>query len=479
MQITRKRRTKISLKKNWWLTAFISLFLLIPGCRQTSSQQPLEPSGQEINNSFEIIKNLGLQQEKAYDFLQAITAVGGRLTGSPEASRAVDVATNLMTSLGLDRVETEPVTVRRWVRGEREQALVKSQKIGQQSLNICVLGNSRGTPADGLEVGVVEIGSLEELAAFKDQITGRIVFFNTPMDRTTVEPFAAYRQAAQFRVHGASEAARYGAAAAVIRSSTFRLDDNPHTGLMEYEPKWPAIPAAAISTAGAENLHRWLQQDPELKLWIRMNCRQEEPVVSANVIGQLTGLEKPEEILLVGGHLDSWDLSPGAHDDAAGCAVALEVLRLIKEAGLKPKRTIRAVLFMDEEFGGSGGKAYAASRTRQGEKHLLAIEQDRGGFAPLGLAFSQEKLSIKLQPLFEEYLRPLGINWIRTGGGGVDIAPLREQGTVLGTLIPEAQRYFDYHHSSLDVPEAVNPRELELQAVILAMVVYYLAQEGV
>lgn len=478
MKITRKGRIKISLKKNWCLLVMISL-LIIPGCRQTRSPQPEETALQEIKNIFEIIKNLGLQQEKAYDFLLDITAVGGRLTGSPAADRAVEVAINLMNSIGLDRVETEPVTVRRWVRGEIEQALVKSQKIGQQSLNICALGNSLGTPADGLEARVVEISSLEELAAFKDRIPGRIVFFNTPMDRTTVEPFAAYSRAAQFRVHGAAEAARYGAVAAVVRSSTFRQDDNPHTGLMEYDQKWPAIPAAAISTVGAENLHRWLQQDPELKLWIRMNCRKGETVVTANVIGQLTGLEKPEEIILVGGHLDSWDLSPGAHDDAAGCAVALEVLRLIKEAGLKPKRTIRAVLFMDEEFGGTGGQAYAASRARQGEKHLLAIEQDRGGFAPVGLAFSREDLSIKLQPLFEEYLGPLGINWIRTGGGGVDIAFLREQGTVLGTLIPEAQRYFDYHHSSLDVPEAVNPRELELQAVILALVVYYLAQEGV
>ncbi|MGQ9801597.1 MAG: M20/M25/M40 family metallo-hydrolase [Candidatus Saccharicenans sp.] len=470
-------RSKIVPIRNWWLAAVLSL-ILIPGCRQSSSPQPAGTFGPELKNSLEIIKNLGLRQEKAHDFLQAICAVGGRLTGSPEAARAVEIAADLMTALGLDRVMTEPVTVRRWVRGEREQALVRSQKFGPQSLNLCALGNSLGTPAEGLEAGVVEISSLEELAAKKDRIAGRIVFFNTPMDRTMVEPFAAYGRAAQFRVHGATEAAKYGAVAVLVRSTTFRLDDNPHTGLMEYDPGWPAIPAAAVSTVGAEKLHLWLQQDPELKLWLRLSCRQEEPVVSANVIGQLTGLEKPEEIILVGGHLDSWDLSPGAHDDAAGCAVALEVLRLIKEAGLKPKRTIRAVLFMDEEFGGSGGRAYAASGARKGEKHLLAIEQDRGGFAPLGLAFSREDLAVKLQPL-EEYLRPLGINWIRTGGGGVDIAPLREQGTVLGALIPEAQRYFDYHHCALDVPEAVHPRELELQAVILAMVVYYLAQEGV
>lgn len=470
-------RSEIGLKKNWWLGAILSL-LLIPGCQQTKSPPSAQLTVQELKNSFENIKNLGLQEERAYDFLQAITAVGGRLTGSPEAARAVEIATGLMTTLGLDRVETEPVEVRRWVRGEKEQALVKSQKFGTQGLNICALGNSRGTPPDGLEAGVVEISSLEELATRKDQIAGRIVFFNTPMDRTTVEPFAAYSRAAQYRVRGASEAAKYGAVAVVVRSNTFRQDDNPHTGLMEYDPRWPDIPAAAVSTLGAEKLQHWLQHDPELRLWVKMNCRQEEPVWSANLSGQLTGVEKPEEIILVGGHLDSWDLGSGAHDDAAGCAVALEVLRLIKEAGLKPKRTIRAVLFMDEEFGGSGGRAYAASGARKGEKHLLAIEQDRGGFAPLGLAFSREDLAVKLQPV-EDYLRPLGVNWVRTGGGGVDIAPLRERGTVLGALVPEAQRYFDYHHCALDVPEAVHPRELELQAVILAIVVYYLAQEGV
>ncbi|MGB9905869.1 MAG: M20/M25/M40 family metallo-hydrolase [Candidatus Saccharicenans sp.] len=470
-------KSQIGLKKNWWLVAILGL-LLIPGCRPTDPPQKAPTSVSDLENSFETIKNMGLQQERAQEFLKAIAAVGGRLTGSPEASRAVEIATKLMTTLGLDRVTTEPVEVGRWVRGEKEQALVKSQQFGWQSLNICALGNSQGTPADGLEAGVVEISSLEELATRKDRVAGRIVFYNTPMDRTTIEPFAAYGRAAQFRVHGASQAAKFGAVGVVVRSNTFRQDDNPHTGLMEYDRNWPAIPAAAISTVGAERLHLWLQQDPELKLWIRMNCRQEKPVVSANVIGQLTGVEKPEEVILVGGHLDSWDLGSGAHDDASGCAVALEVLRLIKEAGLKPKRTIRAVLFMDEEFGGTGGRAYAASEARRGEKHLVAIEQDRGGFAPLGLAFSREDLALKLQPL-EEYLRPLGINWIRTGGGGVDVAPLKEQGTVLGALIPEAQRYFDYHHCALDVAEAVHPRELELQAVVLALVVYYLAQEGI
>ncbi len=478
MKKTQTGKQARKINKLWWLLGVLSLLWLIscrPQDRKGSPEPVLQP---ELLQKFETMKNLGLRQEKAHDFLKLITSVGSRLTGSPEADRAVELVYNLMTELGFDRVWTEPVNVRRWVRGPAEEAVARSLKLGTQSLKICALGNSLGTPADGLEAGVVEVRSFEELASMKDIIPGRIVFYNAPMDRTVAEPFTAYGQVAGFRVRGASEAARYGARAVLVRSITFRLDDNPHTGLMEYDDRLPKIPAAAISTADAELLHNWLQVDPELKIWFRTNCRQEEPVTSANVIGQLTGSEFPEEIILVGGHLDSWDLSPGAHDNAAGCAVALEVLRLIKEAGLKPRRTVRAVLFMDEEFGGTGGRAYAASENRKQEKHLVAIEQDRGGAAPVGLAFSLESLIATLKPL-KTHLEPLGINWVRIGGGGVDIAPLREKGTILGSLIPESQRYFDFHHSSLDVPEAVHPRELELQAVILAMVIYFLAEKGV
>jgi hypothetical protein len=247
---------------------------------------------------------------------------------------------------------------------------------------------------------------------------------------------------------------------------------------MHYDEKFPEIPAAAISTADAERLHLWLKEDAELRFYLKMDCYRMEPVISSNVIGQLNGKEKPEEIILVGGHLDCWDLGSGAHDDAAGCAVAIEVLRLIKESGLKPRRTIRAVLFMGEEFGGTGGLAYALQEDRKQEKLLVAIEQDRGGFAPAGLALGSQSLVEKLR-IIEKYLKSLGVNWIREGGGGVDIAPLSSQGVILGSLIPDSQKYFDYHHCALDLPEAVHPRELELQAVILATVIYYLAEEGV
>lgn len=459
--------------------AILSLWLAQNACRQGSElTEPAEES-QGQAKTIETIKDLGLSQEKAYDFLKAITSFGGRLTGSPEAEKAVGLTVRLLEELGADRVWTEPVKVKRWVRGQQERALVRSGKFGQQKLNVTALGNSPETSASGLEARVVEVSSFEQLAELKDRVKDRIVFFNVPMDRTLTEPFAAYGRASPFRVKGASEAARYGARAALVRSMTFRIDDHPHTGLITYDEKLPVIPAVALSTADAERLHSWLQEDPELKVFLKLDCQILGEVTSANVIGELRGRVKAEEIILVSGHLDSWDLGSGAHDDAAGCAVALEVLRLIKEAGLKPDRTIRAVLFMDEEFGGTGGRVYASHENRKQERHLVAFEQDRGGFVPIGLAIGGGQKMLDRLRTIQPYLQPFGIHWIKPGGGGVDVAPLAERGVITESLIPTSQKYFDFHHSALDLPEAVHPRELELQAVVLAVVAYFLAQKGV
>jgi Zn-dependent M28 family amino/carboxypeptidase len=459
------------------IAILIICFISINTFLQAFPENNYDPG--EYEAQAETIKNLGLSQEKAFEFLQILTSVGGRLTGSPQAEQAVRLMNKLMIELGFDRVWLEPVKVNHWIRGKLETGLIESQKLGQKKINICALGNSVGTPEEGIEAGVIEIKSWKELDSLQDRIKGKIVFYNVPMDRTIVDPFKAYGQAAQYRVKGASMAARYGAIASLTRSLTFRLDNYPHTGVMIYDEKLPKIPAASIATLDSNCLSHWLSVDPSLRIKLKLSCRQLDPVTSYNVIGELTGTEKPEEIILLGGHLDSWDLSPGANDDASGCVVALEALRLLKEAGLKPKRTVRAVLFMDEEFGGSGGKAYIMDNHRLREKHLLAIEQDRGGGLPLGLLIGkEEKVLNKLQPI-KKILQSLGVNWIENGGGGVDISPLISSGVIPGSLIPNPQRYFDYHHSALDNLEAVHPRELELQAIILAIVCYYLAQEGV
>jgi carboxypeptidase Q len=300
------------------------------------------------------------------------------------------------------------------------------------------------------------------------------------MDRRTPDPFAAYGAAADQRVGGASAAARFGAAAVLVRSLTSRTDRHPHTGMLRYDPAVPRIPAAAVSTVDADVLSALLKKEKDAAVTLRLDCRDMGRVVSANVVGEITGAGRPDEIILVGGHLDSWDLATGAHDDAAGCAAALEALALLKDAGVRPRRTIRVVLFMDEEFGGTGGRAYAASPLRAGERHLVAAESDRGGFVPVGLAVGGPDPKARDRiAAYGDLLKPLGVSSIVTGGGGVDVAPLVAAGAVPAAVMLNAQTYFDVHHSALDVAASVHPRELELQAVILAAVADILAQEGI
>jgi hypothetical protein len=248
--------------------------------------------------------------------------------------------------------------------------------------------------------------------------------------------------------------------------------------MLRYAPGVPKIPAACISTLDAEWLHTRLLEDPEIRVEMRFQCRNLDPVMSHNVVGQITGRELPDEIVLLGGHLDCWDLSHGAHDDGAGCAQAIAALRLLRKLDLTPRRTIRAVMFMNEEFGGSGGRDYAASKLRDHETHLAALESDRGGFLPLaigvGLASEDFENFKKWEPLF----RSVGLQRLQRGGGGVDIAPLGAKGTILCGLVPDSQRYFDVHHSAKDVLEAVHPRELELGTIALALWAYLVAEEG-
>jgi len=299
------------------------------------------------------------------------------------------------------------------------------------------------------------------------------------MERALIDTLRAYGQAAEQRVIGAVEAARAGGVATLVRSLTLRVDDFPHTGLMHYEPDVSRIPAACISTKGANLLSELLKKDQNLNVFLKLNCQQLTPVTSHNVVGQITGSEKPDEIIVLGGHLDSWDLGSGAHDDGAGCVQAVEALRLLKELRIKPKRTIRAVMFMNEEFGGSGGRDYAIAGGRKKETHLAAIESDNGGFLPLRFGVGGSPQTLKRLQGWEYLFKLLGMFWIREGGGGVDIAPLAKQGTVTIGLVPDSQRYFDFHHSAKDVLAAVHPRELELGAIAMAIFAYVIAQEGI
>ncbi len=428
---------------------------------------------------FEKLRNMGLEQEFAYELLRRLTAVGPRLTGSPQAAAGVELTRAMMTELGFADVRLEPVTVERWVRGDAERAAIVDPPLAENAaLAISALGGSVATPAGGITAPVVEVRSFDELGQLGAAVQGSIVLFNRPMDRTLIEPNKAYGGAVDQRVRGASEAAKHGAAAVLVRSITLREDGNPHTGVLHYDPSAPRIPAAAISTNDATLLSGLLARGTKVRVRLELSCANLGPVTSANVIGELPGTELPEEIVLLGGHLDSWDLATGAHDDGAGCVVSLEALRLIKECGLRPKRTIRAVMFMDEEFGGTGGHAYAGAAGRKGEKHIAAMEADDGGFLPIAIAGGPPDVYARLGK-WARLFEPLGIYRMRPGGGGVDVTPLAAGGTALLGVIVDTQRGFDVHHSALDVLSSVHPRELELLSVALAAYSYLIAQEGI
>ncbi len=424
-----------------------------------------------------------LTDGKAYEWLGHLSnQIGGRLSGSVQAQQAVDYTKSELEELGLDRVWLQPVMVPKWTRGTPEFAYIESEPGNTNNVPVCALGGSVPTPGGGLKAEVVEvqgIGDLERLG--REAIAGRIVFYNRPMDPTLIHTFEAYSGCVDQRYSGAEEAAKYGAVGVIVRSMNLRLDDFPHTGSMSYGELAPQqrIPAAAISTNGAELLSTTLKLNPGIKFFFRQNCRQLPDVQSYNVLGEIRGSQFPDEVIVVGGHLDSWDLGDGSHDDGAGCVQSMEVLRLMKETGYRPKRTIRVVLFMNEENGLRGGNEYAAAAAESGQRHLFALESDAGGFSPRGFSFdcSEEAFGQFLgwKPLFEPYL----IHYFAKGYGGADINPLKPQGPVLAGLRPDSQRYFDYHHAENDTFDAINKRELELGAATMASLIYLVDTHGV
>ena len=413
---------------------------------------------------------------QAYEWLDYLTnRIGSRLSGSLGAERAVAWTKAALDALGLDRVYLQPVKVPKWVRGSKEFALIETAPGVTFNVPITALGGSVATPSVGLKAFVVEVQGIEELKALgREQIEGKIVFFNRPMQADLISTFQAYSGCVDQRYSGAKEASAYGAVGVIVRSMNLRLDDLPHTGAMSYgdQDVSKRIPAAAISTNAAEKLSKLLKLEPNLKFLFRQQCKTYPDVWSHNVIGEITGSEFPNEIIVVGGHLDSWDLGDGAHDDGAGVVQSMEVLRLFKATGYKPNRTIRVVLFMNEENGLRGGNAYADNALLTGERHIFALESDAGGFTPRGFSFNcsdEEFAQIESwKPLFKPYL----IHYFEQGGSGADIRPLKNKYNVLAGLRPDSQRYFDHHHAENDTFDAVNKRELELGAATMTSLIY-------
>lgn len=429
----------------------------------------------------QIIKEIyktSLTNSKCYSWLDYLSnSIGARLSGSENAEKAVLYTKKEMENLGFDRVYLQEVMVPKWVRGEKESAYIIDNK-AKINIPVCALGGSVATPKKGITAEVIEVKSIKELESLGDKIKGKIVFFNRPMEPENIETFKSYGSCVDQRFAGAREASKYGAVATIVRSMNLRLDDFPHTGVQSYGniPKAQYIPAAAISTNGAELLSKILKSNPKLKFYLKQSCQTFEDVLSYNVIGEIKGSEHPEKIMIVGGHLDSWDLADGSHDDGAGIVQSMEVMNIFKNIGYKPKNTIRVVLFMNEENGGRGGDKYEELAKANNENHIFAMESDSGGFSPRGFSIESDEANFNKilgwKNLFEPYL----IHSFVKGHSGSDIEPLSSNTIIKVGLKPDSQRYFDYHHAANDTFDAINKRELELGAATMAAMMYLMDQ---
>jgi hypothetical protein len=430
---------------------------------------------------FKEIYKTALTNSKCYSWLDDLSnKVGARLSGSIGAQKGVEYTKAQLETLGLDRVYLQEVMVPKWVRGDKEVAYILDNN-SKISIPVCALGGSVATPKNGITAAVIEVHSIKEIAELgEDKIKGKIVFFNRPMQADNIETFTSYGGCVDQRFGGAKEASKFGAVATIVRSMNMRLDDFPHTGAQSYGdlPKDKYIPAAAISTNAAELLSKSLKANPNLKFYLKQSCEQFEDVLSYNVIGEIKGSEHPDRIMVVGGHLDSWDLADGSQDDGAGVVQSMEVLNIFKNIGYKPKNTIRAVLFMNEENGGRGGKKYEELSKANNENHIFALESDSGGFTPRGFSFDTDQANLaKIQTwkgLFEPYL----IHSFTKGHSGADIEPITSAKIIKAGLHPDSQRYFDYHHAANDKFDGVNKRELELGAATMAALMYLIDQNG-
>ncbi len=421
------------------------------------------------------------EKHQAYDLLRELTSqYPHRLSGSPDAEGAVQWARKSMEALGFDKVYLQEVMVPHWVRGEAESCFMVDPRGRREKLSVLALGRSVATAEQGISAPLVVVDDVEDIKNMSaGDVKGKIVFYNAAFPDTFVQTMYGYRTAVMKRVAGASEAARKGAVAVVIRSVTTARDDYPHTGSLVYARDVPKIPAAALGYQSADRLYRAWQKEPDTRLFLKINSKTYTDKKSYNVIGEIRGSEHPEKIIVIGGHLDAWDVGEGAQDDGAGIVHSIMAAALLRQAGYKPRNTLRVVCFMNEENGLRGGKKYAETAAGEKQYHIAAIETDAGGFTPRGFGISGKGRQLETMKLWLKYFPPFTISEIRDGGGGADIGPLgKAMGTTLIGLIPDSQRYFDFHHSDRDLFEAVNRRELELGTASLSALLYLIDSLG-
>jgi carboxypeptidase Q len=421
-----------------------------------------------------------LKNSRAYDHAAYLSdKIGPRLSGSRNAEKAVRWTTGQFRGWGIT-VRNERVMVPHWVRGIERGRLVSHD----QPLILTALGGSVATPADGISADVVEVTSYEDLEKLgRAKIAGKIVYYHSAFDMALVESgraFEAYGKAVQFRGRGASRAAEYGAVAAVVRSVATASLRSPHTGSLRYDEKPPKVPAAALSTEDGDLIHRLLARGDRVRMHLTLTPRTLPDVPSANVIAEIRGSVHPEEIVLLGGHLDSWDLGTGAIDNGSGCAMIMETMRVIEQLGLKPKRTIRAVLYMNEENGGRGGKAYFDNVVKRGElhRHVAAIESDAGAATPTGFITTYSGTALQDVERRARVLNRIApMRFVTSKHTGADTTPLIDAGIPGFGLVPEPRHYFDYHHSAADTLDKVDPKALAQNTAALAGLAWILANE--
>jgi carboxypeptidase Q len=424
---------------------------------------------------------------KAFDDLRTLTKkIGGRLSGSPQMVKAEQWGVQTLKNAKADTIWLQECMVPHWVRGGKDMAIahydaftgnIRKTTAGVKNLDVIALGNSMGTGGSSITGNVIEIKNFNELESKKDQIRDKIVFYNYPFNPTFVKTFLAYGDAVRYRGQGPSRAAKYGARAVIVRSMSESTDNYPHTGATNYNDSFPKIAAVAIGLQDADWLSNNLK-DKNVSVTLQTNGHFLPDTIGHNVIAEIRGSQFPDEYITIGGHLDSWDPAEGAHDDGAGVVQTIEVLRVFKTLGYHPKRSIRFVLFANEENGSRGGIKYAQEAKVKGEKHIFALESDEGGFTPRGIGFTGPEDQFRKVQSWQHLLAPYGACEIMKGGGGSDIGPLITLNTSLGSLSPDSQRYFDIHHTRNDVFENVNKRELELGAVNIAAFIYLVDKYG-
>ena len=397
---------------------------------------------------------------------------GPRLSGSDNLEHAIDWILSEMKRDGLENVHAEPVMVPHWVRGEESATLLAPR---EAPLHMLGLGGSVGTPPGGVEGEVLVVGSFDDLRAHAAEARGRIVLYDVPFTPAGV-PFDAYSDVVRYRGVGASEAARVGAVASLIRSVASFGIQSPHTGSVRYDTTVARIPAAALSLEDAEMIHRMVGRGERVRLRLTMGARMLPDAPSRNVVAEIRGREKPGEVVVLGGHIDSWDVGTGSMDDAGGCVAAWQALKLIHDLGLRPRRTVRVVLWTNEENGGRGGRAYRDAHRAELEDHVLAIESDNGAFAPNGFRFQGADASLATARRMVELLRPIGATRMEPGEGEADVGPIIAEGVPGMALDVDPSRYFWYHHSAGDTPDKLDPREVARDVAAMAVMAWVAAE---